>query len=357
MADCLDLLVGLTDNDCNCYTTSRPATYNTSTSGYYITDADEGFNVLEAVAMGIPCGDATIWDALNQSRDKAIIRLRTDFIDKLREVRRPRLNTFNSVIGKITANQIMATAYPYAGVKILLQEVKGGSFFIDEFWVGLNVTTTFNLVVASNDPNFIPITVPVTSEAYKFKQKVLDSPIELPMYSELVLNNTGDERLKYYIYYEIPAGAQPLNNRWVCCGANPTWKAHMDISGFTTNDVTIPIESGGGGSAMGIAMKGYFKCDDLDWFCELDKEAGVGYRNVVARAIQAKSAAYLLNYVLNKQDVSQYTLMNRDEMHDKRAYLEIRYKEYVEWLTDNYPTRANDCYICIKRQEIKGILI
>lgn len=357
MADCLDLLVGLTDNDCSCYTTSRPNNYKTSTSGYYITDADEGFNVLEAVAHGIPCGDATIWDALNQSRDKAIIRLRTDFIDTLRSHRRPRLNTFNSVIGKITANQIAATAFPYAGVRILLQEIKGGSFFIDEFYIGVNATTNIVLNIKSNDPNFVPITVNVTTEQNKFKNVVLNNPIELPMYSELVLNNTGDERLKYWIYYELPEGVQPLNNRWVCCGANPTWKAHMDISGFTTNNVTIPIETAGGGSAMGIAIKGYFKCDDLDWFCALDKEAGVGYRNIVARAIQAKSAAYLLNYVLNKQDVSQYTLMNRQEMHDKRTYLEIRYKEYIDWLVENYPTRANDCYICIKKQERKSYLI
>lgn len=357
MSDCLDNLIGLTDVDCECFEDDRPEDYDTSTSGYYLTDADEGFNILEALASGLPCGDANIWDAMVKARDKAIVRLRTDYVDKLREVRRPRLNTFNSVIGKITANQIVATAFPYAGVKMLLQEVKGGEFVIEEFYIGLDKTKTVTLNIVSNDPLFTPIQVTGTTEAGKFKSIEPDNPIVLPMYSDLVLNNTGDERLKYWIWYEIPTESQPLNNRWVCCGANPNWKAHLDISGFTTNDVTVPIESGGGGSAMGIAIRGYFKCNDLDWFCNIDKEAGISYRNVLAKALQAKSAAYLMNYVLNKQDVNQYTLMNRNEMHDKRAYLEQRYLDYMTWLIDNYPTKANDCFVCIKKIERKSLMI
>lgn len=357
MADCLDTIVGLTDNDCDCYTTSRPATYDTSISGYYLTDADEGFNMLEAVAQGIPCGDATIWDSLEASRSKAIVRLRTDFIGKLREVRRPRLNNFNSVIGKITANQTLNTAFQYAGVKLIFEEVKGGNFVIDELFIGLDTTKAVTLNITSNDPNWVTQTVSGTSEGGKFKVLTPSSSIELPMYADLVLNNTGDERLEYYIWYEIPADSQPLNNRFVCCGSRPAWKQHLDISGFTTNTITPPIESGGGGSASGIAIRGYFQCDDMDYFCSLDKDAGISYRNIVARAIQSKGSAYLLNYVLNKQDVSQYTLMNREEMHDKRAYLESRYNEYIQWLVDNYPSKANDCFVCLKKIEKKGLLI
>lgn len=358
MSDCLDALVGLSDNDCNCYTDSRPATYDTSDSGYYLTDADEGFNILEAIAQGIPCGDSSIWDALTTSRSKAIVRLRTDFIGKLREHRKPRLRNFNDVIGKITANQIVSTAFPYAGVKLIFQDVKGGSFYIDELFVGLDTTTALEVKITSNDPQWTDVTISGTTEAGVFKAFTPSSvPVQIPMHSSLVLNNTGDERLEYYIWYQIPEGAQPLANRWVCCGKRPSWKAHLDISGFTTNTITPPIESGGGGTAMGIAIRGYFQCDDMDYFCSLDKDAGVNFRNIVARSIQAKGSAYLLNYVLNKQDVSQYTLMNREEMHDKRVYLEQRYNDYLDWMVDNYPSRANDCYVCAKKIERKEFLV
>jgi len=44
-------------------------------------------------------------------------------------------------------------------------------------------------------------------------------------------------------------------------------------------------------------------------------------------------------------------------MHDKRIYLEQRYNDYLDWMTDNYPSRANDCYVCAKKIERKEFLV
>lgn len=343
MADCLDTLVGLSIDDCACFETGRPVDYNTSESGYYLTDPDYGFPMLEALDQSGDCTGIGAWDVLTSARSQAILQFRTDFLAKVRDRYRRRVSTWKGTIGKLTWKVAQTGFRQYSGIVIRPQMIKDGKLVITGAWLGLTTTeATVTLNVTSSDPTFSAITRTLSSTGNTFKQTVFASgqEVTLPFYSDKV------DTLEYYIYLDT-TGITPLANNFYCCGGPGPYSQHLRFGGFTMATVPVYDEvSLGANACYGLALDGYFACNELEWICDLDALSGYEVKSVIARAIQANGAAIAASEVLNSSRINRYTTWDNTRLAEQYKSLKDAYMNYLTWLVENFPGDASDCFEC-----------
>lgn len=342
MADCLDALVGLSQDDCACFETGRPATYADSESGYFITDPDYGFPMVEALDTSGDCSGIGVWDILTNARDQAILQFRSDFLIKVRERYNRRVKTWKGTIGKLAWKTQQAGMNTYAGQVLTPQSLRDGKLVITGAWLGLTTTEgSVTLNITSNDPTFTPITRTLSSTGGQFKQTVFASGQEvvIPFYSDKV------DELKYFFYYTT-TGLVALQNNFYCCGGAAEYSRHLRFGGFNVNTVDDENVSFGANQAYGLALDGYFACNELTWLCSLDSLAGYEVKSLIARAIQANAAAISASEVITSSRINRYTTWDNDQIAARYNGLKEAYSAYLTSLVENFPADASDCFEC-----------
>jgi len=342
MPDCLDTLVGLSQDDCACFETGRPSTYADSDSGYYLTDPEYGFPMVEALDQSGDCSEVGLWDILTASRDQAILQFRADFLAKVRDKYRRRVKTWKGTIGKLKSNANATGLNTYAGIVLRPQKIKDGRIVLTGAWLGLTTTEgAVTLNISSNDPTFAPVTRSLSSTANQFKQTTFATgqEVTLPFYSDKV------DELEYYIYFET-AGLTPKQNNFYCCGGPGPYAQHIRYGGFTVDTVDDEHVSLGANQAYGLALDGYFACSELEWLCDLDALSGYEVKSVIARAIQANGAAIAASEVLNSSRINRFTTWDNERLAAQYTSLKEAYSNYLDWLANNFPGDASDCFEC-----------
>ncbi len=330
---CLDTLVGLSEATHSCFTDERPADYD-GTSGYYITDPDYGINIIDNC-------EAEGWTMLSAARSKAIQEFKTDLRAKMRGQNASTVNPFNGVIGRRSATSFESNTQTYLGHLLKPLRLKGGKFVLETVYLGLTTTDSFTMTIASNDPDFSSLTDAVTSTAGTFKATTLSTEREIPFWS-----NNDLDTLEYYLYIE-PGSGKGLNNSFSCCGNHPTWQKYFTVEGFQSDDLdTFTIF----GSGAGFALGGYLTCEELDWICEVEKLNGYFLLDVIARTIQFRAAAIVLGRLLDSQKINICTTLNAEMQQQKRAFLNGRYSENIDWIAQNIPANVTDCFTCNDQQ-------
>lgn len=342
MPDCLDGLVGLSQDDCDCFITGRPVDYNESESGFFLTDPEYGFPMVEALDTSGDCSGYGVWDILTNSRDQAILQFRTDFLAKVREKYNRRVRTWKGTIGKLTYKTHSSGLKNFAGHVYRPQGIRDGKLVITGAWLGLTTTqASVTLTISSNDPTFTPATIDLSSVANQFNQTSLasGSEIAIPFYSDHV------DELEYYFYFNT-TGLTPLQNNFYCCGGPAEYSRHLRFGGFTSDTVDSDNVSLGANICYGLALDGYFACNELEWVCDLDALAGFEVKSVIARAIQANGAAIASSEVITSSRVNKYTTWDSETISDRYVALKESYAEYLAWLVENFPQDASDCFEC-----------
>ena len=359
MPDCLENIIGLTDIDCNCYEGDKPVDWddlNDSETGFYLTDPDFGFPVVEEINGTGNCGNGTLFDMLQRARTKAINAFRADLGAAVLKRHRNAVQ-FRGTIGKTNSNGLITIAENYAGVQILPKPFNDAKFVLEAIYLGLNVADTVTVTIASNEdevdtPLFTPDTVNITTQANKYPRQALATPLELPFWQM-----TDAQALKYLIYYTMPAGAKAMSNAFTCCSAKPGWRRHMEVYGLGTNDLT---QTGGLlSSAQGIVLEGYTTCNEVGWLCRLDNIGGYSTKQVVGRAIQHKGGAFLVSGIIDSQQINRFTLKPKEELYARRNSLQAEYMNAVDWIANNLPIEAMDCLECKsnKKHETRQLLV
>lgn len=332
---CLDTLVGLSKTEFACFTDEVPGGFDTSESGYHLTDTDYGLTVVDQCAING-------WTLLENARTQAVLEFKTDLRAKLRERFDPNLYPFRGEIGKRKSTGTITTTKDYIGLRLRVKrQIKGAKFVFKKIYVGLNTSDAFDISATSNDPGFSePATVEITTVANQFASVAVTWELPLWSYSQF----DAGEHLEYYI--TIPrASAQPLNNTLSCCGNTPAWMGYFWVDGMGANDA-----DGTGGTfgiqANGFVLDGYLSCEELDWLCEAEELNGYAVLDVAARAIQFRGAAIAISALIDTIQVNPCTGYQFENLNARRAYLNTRYADYVNWLTDNMPAGVTDCFTC-----------
>ena len=339
---CLDNLVGLSDRECSCFETDRPEGFNESSSGYYLTDTEGGFPLLDAVFSNLNCNEATIWDTLEKSRSNAIRDFKTNLRTALYALRDKYIVSRNEMVAKAQGQKANITGHNYVGLRLSPFRLKHASFVINAIYIGIDTTKNVDVVISSNNPDFTEQTVSISAQANKFVKHTLQTPIVLPMYEISV------PELKYNVRFE-PDGALPLMNKIFCCGARPTWTKSFEAGGLVLDDITDEFDGDPtANTGYGMAIEGHMDCADLDWICELEELNGYVVDDVAARCIQFKGAMHLITAILDSDKPNRYTLLKRESLYRKYGTLKKNYENYINWLAENVPLDATSCWGCKK---------
>ena len=341
MSDCIETLVGISDNDNADFATGRPDGYDTSTSGYYVTDADHGFPMLDFLSDAQGDEAKTLWDILTSARSKALTQFRTDLPAMARKKHRPRSRAWSGKIGKLTHSGTHGAMRTFAGHVIRPPRRRGASLVLTHVWLGLDSAQSVTVTVSSNDPEFTPVTQAVTSGAGSLAQTAFSSPVTLPFYSD----NT-EEELQYYVSYEVPDGASVLDNAFSCCAVVQPYERIFRTGGFTVDTVDEDNVGLGSNSAYGMSLEGYYTCDALAWLCDMGKLVTDDVQNVVARAVQANAASIAAYTVATSTRIARGTTWQADEVLGRAHDLKESYENHLAWLVDNWPGDANGCLEC-----------
>lgn len=337
--DCLDGLVGLANRECECASASRPSAWNSSQSGYYLTDREYGFPVKDALFANLDCGETTIWDTLTEARTQAIRDFKLDLQQALGRARDSRVISWRGTVGKAEATSYFTSAPAHVGVQIRPKHrLKDAVFIIKALHVGLNTTKTVNLTISSNRPDFSAQSVSATATAGTWVRTELSSSVELPLY------DIARTDVKYNIRYQ-PGGALPRYNKIWCC-SRPRWQQHIAAHGIEQSGTWDEDAKALGDHGYGLAIEGYFTCNKLDWICDLEEMNGLDFRDLVARCIQYKGAIKLISAILESGKINFYTLLDQEGLYRKRSKLGKLYVENLQWIAHNLPANVSSCWGC-----------
>jgi len=340
---CLDTIIGIAPDDCPCFAAGWDTDYAVSSTGYFATDREFGYPVLDSLQNATNCLESDVWDLLVQCRADSIRDFKTDMAAALSQTRRSKLINWSGAVGNAQGTVLSQTTNTYAGVQLQpKRKMKGGNFVITAIWFGGNVMGTVSLGLTSTNPDFTPQTIALTATANRFVKTTLETAITLPLYVSAIPE-------LYYNFKYAATGVRYLqNNAKRCCGGgDPAWKTHMLAGGFTTSDFNDNDEYLGG-DFNGLAFEGYFTCASLDWVCEPQALAGYEITNVVGRAIQAKTTVKAISATIETNRINQHTILSREDALERRARMQTMYQDYINWLAQNLPDGASDCWDCTK---------
>ncbi|MCA9368294.1 hypothetical protein KC887_08655 [Candidatus Kaiserbacteria bacterium] len=343
--DCLDTLVGLTNRECPCFEDDRPEGFNTSDSGYFLTDREFGFPLKEALLASADCGEDGIWAMMEEAMSQAIRDIKMDLPATMASRYSNRIKGYNGILGKADFSSTHVSIRDIAGIQLQPKKVKYGKFVLTAIYLGVDTTTDITVNITSNDPDWTPLNEVISATGGRFVKHTLSAPVEFSLYSVFV------EELFYNFSYST-ASATPLNNKIWCCSGIP-FKQNANMRGFQTDSLD-DTDKAGDGHGYGLALEGHFTCEKLDWICELDELNGYELKDVIARCIQFKGAVKLISMVIESGNVNYYTLLDPEGLYKRRSKLSKMYNDYLEWITQNLPDNFSDCWVCNNKNAIQA---
>lgn len=340
--ECLENIIGLTLNDCGCYDGDKPADFaalNVSASGLYVTDEVDGFPLLDTVYTSIDCGRSdNVFNSLVEARRLAI---QSFFIDVQGYFSSGRENAggFKGDIGLLKYRSARsAFSVPFAGIVIRPKVARGRSFVLQSVQLGLATAETTTVTVTSDNPEFTSVSVDVTNVANKYGKGDFATPVVLDF----------SEDYTYLVHYDA-VGKQPISNVFSCCGYKIKYTPFFKASGFTGSDLQDELDtccrSSMCSDPYGLVLTGYVACEDTGWLCEPEMY-GKSITQIIARTIQWKAAANLIQTVLDSPGISAYTTLKKEALYGKRASKLKAYQNNLEYIAQQLP--SGSCLGCRK---------
>lgn len=363
--DCLNTIVGLSDDDCQCYDDDRPTVppYNQSDSGLYISDLVP----LRFTNSAADCEQGGAWDILQKSRKRAITDFLRDYSNMVTKVKSYKYEPFSGIIGAERFNNSLnfMAATKVTGVKVCPAYIKDGQFILTGIKLALDnlnlPSQDIEVFVYSNRDLSTPIssTIVTLTQNNKFFSASFASPVVMDL-------GDKDEDLEFYIVYENTLGLRYVNNKNLegcgCGGSRYTTNPFLhfiDVDGIeaaTFEDLDSNALAADG-NMRGLRLEGYTTCNVFNWLCRLsvnpqDLAANLTAGNDVnlgmqmADAINHKAAFYAGEKVLSSTNVNRMTLVAPEILNENLTKWEEKYDSYLKYFVHNIPDYVNDCFTC-----------
>lgn len=340
--ECLKNIIGLSEHDCECVDIA-PSGFDTSDSGYYITDFDHGIPLLQTSYSISKCfGHSTVWEVMAKARELAVKQFCMELNKAIYKKNESRFKAFSGFIGKDEfSNSLNNRGKKWAGAIYKANNIKGGCWAIQAIEIGLDCSELIDVHIFDKSNISTPIkTIQIQSIVGQFVSVELDE--------ELILSLSSDScgHVEFLIAYELPSGCNPLNNKLTCCSDKPQWKNYFNVSGFCADDLTnLKTNSW----AQGLRVGGYLKCNGLEWLCEIGNINGYEMSDVVAKTIQYLSSIKLAQAVLDTGEINHFVNCSRESLYGKRNHFKKEAFQNIQWICENIPKGCTDCFKCKTR--------
>ena len=326
-----------------------PVGYELSDDGVYMDELPECPVDLKSVKSIEQCGRDFAFMVSN-AKNQAIIEFKKNFLKALSGKFTQRANTYTGFIGTTSYNTNVILNYNYAGVMLTSQNYRGASITIKRILTVMDATTTFDLhvlksYVNENGSDEVAV-IPLQSTAGTSRQNELSSPIELPL-----SDDTGKRIIYYFVYNK--SNFAPKNNTVSCgCGGRENdLKKYILPTGIIGNDLGLLTSFQRTNYVNGILLDADIRCGSQSIICEAYTYNEL-IRAAVQTAIQYKAVALLIWSMLNSNEINRDTMAKREQMEASAYRLGGKFKNDVQWISENIDLSDNDCYICNQRNDL-----
>ena len=373
---CLRDIVGLSENDCDCYgtdavvlsglndtdvwvsldspdggeiVTERPADWNKSLSGLYMDDPK--FSIpLKFTGNTKDCGEGNVWDILLKARKHGLRNFITDLSAGMRDSYYHKLNKFNGYTAGTSHNYTVTNLGAISGVYLDPVQYKGAKGIINFIELYVQGSGTFEVNIYDENDLATPVNEnPISvSVANNFGKTKLTEPLTLSFSDEY------GRKVGYYIVYDR-SGSDPRNLPFGCnCGNDKPWQDHFMLYGVSA-DAVSNLESASKTTQYpnGIRMHMDVTCG-MDWLCRT-WDFSRDWDRVASEAIMIYGVCELLErQLIDPQPVASADPdMVKEKLTNNRTLLSRR----MPWLAANVPMEESDCYVCKGIYEVDEILI
>jgi hypothetical protein len=364
--DCLNNIVGLSDTDCNCWDSSKPAdfgTLNESLSGLYVSQPNT--IPIRWTNGAADCENGGVWDLLIQARKDAVRDLVADFLAANSQVRKVQFLPFTK-IGDPYYKRATLVRGNVAGAYIEPYDIRGGKIRVESvdltFFSGVTAPLSVDISIYSSlDLNTPLATATANITANKVTATaVFPTPFIIDMGD---IREDLDER--FYFLYDIPTGVTPVYNdteRGCNCSRKTKYRDNpylqvMQVGGAQTDAVSnVLVNTLSSGGMNGLVINASMECDYYSWLCELAQKPNEltsqgGQRlklgMALADGIQAKAVANLAQSIINSGRINYYTMVLdvKPLYIAMNSYLKI-YQKAIDNLVYFMPEDVTDCLVC-----------
>lgn len=360
---CFDNIVGLSRTVCPCEA-DGPEGYNDSESGLYITDL-EPLSSLDGFGS---CDANSAWTLLSNARDSAVKRVKADLIARMSTRFKQRAERFSGAIGEGSATTNLSTSATYAGVRMALNPVRGGTMTVRKIGtIWPSGATAGNLTISVyNSLNVLVGTRTVTIvNTGRHNVTTLTEPLVLPTFTEY------SESSDYFFLYTFDQANPARRNKVRCnCGGfdnyyknvslnNPAWMKPFNGVGFTkwvmplgwTGNALDNFHDDLTGDSLGLNGLTFdveFSCNYETTYCpggtlNFDGDP-VSY--AVAHAVQFAAGIFIADKIFSAPALTRNNTINRDLLKEMRAGWINSYNEAISYIADNANPANNDCLVC-----------
>lgn len=359
---CLFGYVGLADKfKCECLNAEEKlqATFNGgdifgSSTGYYISDLVEANEAVYAIK---DCHEDSIWNYMQDAKTSATKDMITDLRMSIMQEYDNRYENWVGTIGEKKEHNIIKTD-EWSSILICPDEINGAGVWITDFCFGLadgSGRTDITVQIYRTDD----MTSPIFSGSYfeaaggTWSKTCLENPIYLPFDQSSDCDNYS------YIIMWDSIGANVFRNRVDCgCSGKVKYKKYFNAFGSTFN-AGCDVKTNGYTFGLSVGLR--FVCDPLEYVCKLDEIGDYGMKDVLGKTLQYKSASNLVTKILDSDNISYYTLLNRENLYGKRNHFEKKYREYIDYIIESLEhKRYTQCLKCKQKNRTlfkKSILI
>mgnify|MGYP003133263243 CR=1 FL=1 len=370
--DCLNNIIGLSATACTCWDAEKPADFtalNASSSGLYIMQPDTV--PVRWTNSAADCENGGIWSLAINARTQAVRDFLSDYLAATQSVKEEQFLPFTT-IGDDYYKSGVLNSDALAGIWLEPYEIKGAKLRIDSvqiaFWSGISAPVAITINIYSS-LDFS--TVLATSEATVSANKTFYTAT----FSTPFIKDLGDVRAdlneRFYIVYEMPAGARPVNNQTEKgCSCSGSQKYHknpylqvLTLGGVQASHPTTLTEPTTSSADMqGLRLNASLECDYYSWLCDLaQKPAAVTVASgqrlrlgmALADGLQAKAIINLVDSILVSGRINHYSMvLDPKQLYQiKGHYLKI-YRAAINNLVYYMPADVSDCLVCQKNKRL-----
>ncbi len=358
LQNCWENIVGYSrENELPDY--KRPTNYNLSLSGLYVDE-------LRGINLNI-INDTTgyLWSKLKNAYDNSIRVFKSDIMNEILKHHKTRYDQFIGNIGSQRFSRSLNLTGTYAGIRMYCNDIKGGSFKLNAIGILMDKAETFDIDIYNNLSEEPIHTISVTSQPNKVSIVNIE-PILLQ------LSDNNYDNLEYFFIYPRTT-KQPKDNKPTCgCGGvhwcfnseNPCfadakatkdrWRQYAMIGGISGDDISARENWGITQEMNGIILIGEFNCDKYSYFCNPNMDfENEEIRQAIAHAINYKLGEFIMDFFLDTENISRFTVLGHEAINNNRTYYNSRYSVMINFIAENIDTSKFGCLSCKSVQNAK----